>query len=59
MTSLLSSVVCRLSTFSNIFSSEIPRPIEVKFVVEHPWDARTKVCSRGPGHMTKMAAMPM
>ena len=22
------------------------------------WDGGTKVCSNGPGHMTKMAAMP-
>ena len=24
-----------------------------------PLDRRTKVCSNGPGHMTKMAAMPI
>ena len=24
-----------------------------------PWDAGTKVCSNGPGHMPKMAAMPI
>ena len=24
-----------------------------------PWDGGTKVCSNGPGHMTKMAAMPI
>ena len=23
------------------------------------WDGGTKVCSNGPGHMTKMAAMPI
>ena len=23
--------------------------------VEPPWDGGTKVCSNGPGHMTKMA----
>ena len=27
--------------------------------MESPWDGRTKVCSNGPGHMTKMAAMPI
>ena len=27
--------------------------------MESPWDAGTKVCSNGPGHMTKMAAMPI
>ena len=24
-----------------------------------PWDGETKVCSNGPGHMTKMATMPI
>ena len=48
--------VC-VSTVSNIFSSETTRPIEAKFHVEHPWDGRTKVCSNGSGHMTKLAAM--
>ena len=27
--------------------------------MESPWDWGTKVCSNGPGHMTKMAAMPI
>ena len=48
-----------MSTFSNIFSSETTGPIEVKFHVDPPWDGGTKVCSNGPGHMTKMAAMPI
>ena len=48
--------VC-MSTFSNIFSSETTGPIEAKFHMEPPWDEGTKVCSKGPGHMTKMAAM--
>ena len=48
-----------LSKFSNIFSSETTEPIEAKFHVEPPWDGGTKVCSNGPGHMTKMAAMPI
>ena len=61
---LLSSVcmyvcVCCMSTFSNIFSSETTGPIEAKFHMEPPWDGGTKVCSNGPGHMTKMAAMPI
>ena len=38
------------STFSNLFSLEIARPIEAKFHVEPPWDGRTKVCLNGPGH---------
>ena len=51
--------VCVLSTFSNIFSSETIGPIEANFHVESSWDGGTKVCSNGPGHMTKMAAMPI
>ena len=27
--------------------------------METPQDGRTKVCSNGPGHMTKVAAMPI
>ena len=48
-----------LSIFSNIFSSETTGPIEAKFHVEPQWDGRMKVCSNSPGHMTKMAAMPI
>ena len=46
-----------LSIFSNIFSSETAGPIEAKFHVELSLDGRTKICSNGLGHMTKMAAM--
>ena len=27
--------------------------------MEPPWDGGTKVCSNGPGHITKMSAMPI
>ena len=47
------------STFSNIFSSETAWPIKAKFYVEPPWEGGTKVCINGPGHMTKMATMPI
>ena len=30
-----------------------------KVYTERPWDGGTKVCSNGPGHMTKMATMPI
>ena len=43
------------STFSNVFSSEMP--INLIVHMETPLDAEAKVCSNGPGHMTKMAAM--
>ena len=54
------SVVVRLRPHSlNIFSSEIAWPIKVKFHTKPPWDRGTNVCSKGSGHMTKLAAMPM
>ena len=43
----------------NIFSSETTGPIKIIFHREFLWDGRTKVCSNVPGHMTKMAAMPI
>ena len=43
--------------FSNIFPSETTWLIKLKFHMETPLDAGAKVCSNGPGHMTKMAAM--
>ena len=50
--------VC-VSAFSNIFSSETTGPVKVKIHMEPPWDGGTKVRSTGPGHMTKIAAMPI
>ena len=44
---------------SNIFFSETAGPIEAKFHVGPQWDRETKVCSNDPGHMTKMASMPI
>ena len=49
--------VCRPHSL-NIFSPETTGQIEAKFHMESPWYG-TKVCSNGPGHMTKMAAMPI
>ena len=43
----------------NTFSSETALPIKAKFYVEPPWEGGTKLCIDGPGHMTKMAAMPI
>ena len=43
----------------NFFSSITTRPFEAKFHVEPPWNGGTKACSNGPGHMTKMAVMPI
>ena len=53
------SSVRRPFTISNIFSSETAWPIKAKFNVEPPWEGGPKVCINGPGHMTKMAAMPI
>ena len=51
---------CRcLQQCLNIFSSETALPIKAKFYVEPPWEGGTKVHINGPGHMTKMAAMPI
>ena len=41
-----------------VFRAETAGPIEAKFHMEFPWDGGTKVYSKGPGHMIKMAAMP-
>ena len=41
------------------FFSETAWPIKAKFYVEPPWVRGTKVYSRHPGHMTKMAATPI
>ena len=43
----------------NIFSSETTGPIGAKFHMTSPWDGGKKICSNSPGHMTKMAAMPI
>ena len=47
------------SIFLNFFSSITTRPIEAKFHVAPPWNGGTKESSKGSGHMTKMAAMPI
>ena len=47
------------STCSTFFSLETARPNEAKFHVDPPWDGGTKVCSNGPRHLSKMAAMPI
>ena len=52
-------MVGRPSTISNVFSSEATWPIEAKFYVQPPWQGGKKVYINGPGHMTKMAAMPI
>ena len=50
---------CPFSYLSKIFSSETTWPIKAKFDAEPPWEGGTKLCTNGPGHMTKIAAMPI
>ena len=54
-----SGVSRRPSTISNVFSSETAWPIKAKFYVEPPLEGGMKVYINGPGHMTKMATMPI
>ena len=42
---------------SNIFWCEAARLIEAKFHARRLWVGEKKICSHGPGHMTKMATM--
>ena len=43
----------------NVLSSETALPIKAKFYVEPLWKGGTKLYINGPGHMTKMVAMPI
>ena len=47
------------SIFLNFFSSITTGLIEAKFHMAPPWDEVIKACSNDPGHMTKMATMPI
>ena len=42
---------------NNIFPSETTGPFKVKFHMKNLWDGAMKICSTGPGLMTKMADM--
>ena len=46
-------------TISDIFSSETAWLNKAKFYVEPPWEGGKKIYINCPGHMTKMAAMPI
>ena len=46
-------------TVLNFFSLVTTRQTEAKFHVEPHWDGGTKACSSDPGHMSKMATMPI
>ena len=49
---------CILPKYSNIFS-ETPRPIKAKVYMKHLKEGVTNVCINNPGHMTKIAAIPI
>ena len=48
---------CRRQCLNIFFETALP--IKAKLYVEPPWEGGTKDCLNGPGHMTKMAAMPI
>ena len=47
------------SIYFNIVFSETTGPIELKFHMVTPKDGRTKVCSNGRGHITKLPTTPI
>ena len=49
----------RPQTFSKDFSSETTGPISIKFHMQPLDRGGKKVCIFRPGHMTKMASMPI
>ena len=54
--------LCSRSLRFHQFQTFLSNPmglIKAKFHVEHPWEREAKVCSNGPGHMSKMATMPI
>ena len=55
------SIVCFHKREKGAFLSRIctNQNVEDKFHMEPQWDGGTKVCSQGPGLMTRIAAMPI
>ena len=51
--------VRRRPPFSKIFFSETAWPMKAKFYKKQLWEGGTNVFINNPGHMTKMAAMPI
>ena len=45
--------------FQTSFSKKNIRLFEAKFHMKPRWDVGMKMCSNDPGHMTKMASMPI
>ena len=55
---VVSVVVRRLSTFSKDFCSETTGPISIKIHMQPAGKGGKKFYIFGPGHKTKMSAMP-
>ena len=53
-----SVLTCILQKYSKIFS-ETTWPIKAKFYMKHLWEGEIDVFINNPGHMTKMATMPI
>ena len=53
------SKVTQINTFFFIFCCKAARPIEAKSHVALLWFVRMKVSKSCPGHVTKMATMPI
>ena len=49
----------RFQNYSKIFFSETTWPIKAQFYRKHLWEGGINVFINNPGHMTKMAAMPI
>ena len=47
------------NNYSKIFFSETTWPIKAKFYSKHLWEGGVNVFINNPGHMIKMAAMPI
>ena len=56
---MVAFVVHQLSTFSKDFFSETTRPVSFSFHMQLPGKGEKKVYIFCPGHITKMAAMPI
>ena len=50
---------CILQKYLKIFFSETAWPIKAKFYRKHLWEGGINVFINNPGHMIKMAAMPI
>ena len=53
------SIYRTIGTLVFKYHFETALPIKAKFLVEPLWEVRMKIYINGPGHMTKVAAMPI